>query len=86
MTKHNCDSLHYTISIVDDSGTKVYNQQIDSHGVFNIYNLEPFTEHAVTIVAINNINLTSESFEKIVTVETCKYNKLLQFYTYKYKK
>ena len=81
MTKHNCDSLHYTISIVDDFGTEVYNQQIDSHGVFNIPNLRPFTEYTVAIVAINNINLTRETTKSIVTLETCKYNKLLQFYT-----
>ena len=79
MTKHNCDSLHYTISIVDDSGTEVYNQQKDTHGVFNIFNLKPFTEYTVTIVAINNRNLTRETVKSIVTVETCKYNRLLEY-------
>ena len=78
MTKHNCDSLHYTISIVDDSGTEVYNQQINSHDVFNIPNLKPFTEHRITVVAINNRNLISKTVKRLVTVETCKYNKLLQ--------
>ena len=78
MTEHNCESLNYTISIVDDSGTEVYNQRSTSHGVFNIPNLKPFTEHTVTVVAINDANLPSQTVEKIVTIETCKYNKLLQ--------
>ena len=73
MTEHNCESLHYNISIVDDSGTEVYNQQRDTHGVFNIPNLKPFTKHAVTIAAINNLNLARETTKSIVTVETCKY-------------
>ena len=79
MTKHNCDSLHYTISIADSSGTEVYNQQKDTHGVFNIFNLKPFTEYTVNIAAINNINLTRETTKSIVTVETCKYKRLLEY-------
>ena len=78
MTESNCEFLNYTISIEDDSGTEVYNQQINSHGIFNISNLEPFTKHKVTIVAINNWNLTSKSVEEIVTAETCKYSTVLQ--------
>ena len=77
MTESNCEFLNYTISIEDDSGTEVYNQQINSHGVFNIPNLRPFTEHTVTIVAINNRNLTRETTKSLVTVETCKYYRLL---------
>ena len=74
MAEQNCEFLHYTISIVDDSGTEVYNKKEDSHGLFNIPNLEPFTEHTVTIIAINSGNLTSKTTKSIFTVETCKYN------------
>ena len=79
MTEPNCESLYYTISIVDDSGTEVYNKKIDSHDIYNIYNLEPFTEHTVTITALNNGNLFRKTVKNIVTAETCKYNRLLKY-------
>ena len=70
-TIHNCHLLkEYTILVKSEAGEIAYSETVQSAGVVNITDLEGFTNYTVEIIAVNDRNLSSQTVQSIITVET----------------
>lgn len=70
-TVHNCHLLkEYTILVKSEAGKIAYSETVQSAGVVNSTDLEGFTNYTVEIIAVNDRNLSSQTVQSIITVET----------------